>query len=181
VSTINLPTKEIYDIIKENFEGMFSMSEDYRRHDISDILRQVIEPNTTGNKGSQGGNAKDTRQFINGVFWILRTGAPRRDMPPCYGNWNAVQRRFCRWRDKGIRENIFLSIVGELECEWLIIDGSFVKSHKDAHGAVGGTQDIEHSKGGLHPKSVLPRMRPVVRSELLSQQVQSMIAQKLMN
>ena len=106
------------------------MHEDYRRHDISDDLWIVIEPNTIGNKGSQGGNAKDTRQFINGLFWILRTGAPWRDMPPCYGHWNAVQRRFCRWRDKGTWENILFSIVGELECEWLIVDGSFVKAHK---------------------------------------------------
>jgi|GEM_PF-3325369 len=77
---------------------VFSMNEAYRRHDISDILWMVIEPHTIGNKGTWGGNAKDTRQFINGVFWILRTGTPWRDLPPCYGNWNAVQRRFCRWR-----------------------------------------------------------------------------------
>ena len=33
--------------------------------------------------------AKDNRSFINGVFWILRTGAPWRDLPPDYGNWQA--------------------------------------------------------------------------------------------
>ena len=155
------------------------MREDYRRHDISDELWQVIEPTTIGNPGTKGGNAKDTRQFINGVFWILRTGAPWRDMPPCYGHWNTVQRRFCRWRDKGIWEKIFLSVIGELECEWLIVDASFIKAHKDAHGAVGGSEDIKRSKGGLQVKSILPWMRLVVRSELLSQRVQSMIARRL--
>jgi len=165
----------------KNHERLFSMHEDYRRHDISDEIWSIIEPYTIGNKGTWGGNAKDTRQFINGVFWILRTGAPWRDMPSCYGHWNAVQRRFCRWRDKNIWENIFLAVIGELECEWLIVDASFVKAHKDAHGAVGGSQDIERSKGGLHQKSILPWMRLVVRSELLSQRVQSMIAQKLTN
>ena len=157
------------------------MQESYNRHDISDSLWELIFPHTIGNKGTWGGNAKDTRTFINAVFWILRTGAPWRDLPSSYGNWNNVNRRFCRWRDKNIWENIFLAIIGEHECEWLLIDASFVKAHKDAHGAVGGSQDIGRSKGGLHQKSILPWMRLVVRSELLSHQVQSMIVQRLMN
>ena len=157
------------------------MEEAYRRHGISDLLWEAVKPHTIGNKGTHGGNAKDTRKFINGVFWILRTGAPRRDLPPCYGNWNTVQRRFCRRRNKDIWEEIFLAVIGEPECEWPIIDASFVKAHKDAHEAAGGSQDIGRSKGGPHQNSILPRMRLAVRSELLSQRVQSMIAQKLLN
>jgi len=158
------------------------MSESYNRHDITDSLWEIIEPHTLGNKGTRGGSTtKDTRQFINAVFWLLRTGAPYRDLPPSYGNWNNVNRRFCRWRDKGVWEKIFLAIIGEKECEWLIIDASFVKAHKDAHGALGRSQDIKGSKGGLHQKSILPWTRLVVQSELLSQRVQSMIAQKLLN
>ena len=126
-----------------------------------------------------GDNARDTRMFINAVFWILRTGAPWRDLPSTYGKWSTVHRRFCGWRDKGVWEAIFLAIIGEGECEWLLIDASFVKAHKHAHGAVGGSQDIARSKGGLHLRSILPWTRMVVRSELLSQQVQSMITQKL--
>jgi len=157
------------------------MTESYNRYDISDQLWALIEPHVIGNAGTWGGNAKDTRKFINAVFWILRTGAPWRDLPSSYGNWNNVNRRFCRWRDKGIWERIFLAIIGEDECEWLIIDASFVKAHKDAHGAVGGSQGIGRSKGGRHPKYILPWMKLVVQSELLSQRVQSMIVQKLMS
>lgn len=47
----------------------------YHRRDISDKAWALIEPYTIGNKGTWGGNAKDTRLFINAVFWILRTGA----------------------------------------------------------------------------------------------------------
>lgn len=72
------------------------MKESHRRHDISNEVWELIEPHTIGSKGTWGGNAKDTRLFINAVFWILRTGAPWRDLPPDYGNWNTVQRRFCR-------------------------------------------------------------------------------------
>ena len=157
------------------------MSETYRRYDISDNLWELIEPHVIGEKGSKGGNAKDTRTFINAVFWLLRTGAPYRDLPPSYGNWNNVNRRFCRWRDKGVWENIFNAVLGEGECSWLLIDASFVKAHKDAHGAVGGSQGIGRSKGGQQLKSILPWTRLVIRSELLSQRVQSMIAQRLMN
>ena len=152
------------------------MGEAYKRHDISDKLWAVIAPHTIGNKGSWGGNAKDTRLFINAVFWILRTGAPWRDLPPSYGNWNTVHRRFCRWRDKGIWEKIFEAVLGENECYWLLIDASFVKAHKDAHGAVGGSQEIGRSKGGRHQKFILPWTKLVIRSESLSQRVQSVIA-----
>jgi transposase len=157
------------------------MAESFNRYDISDELWDLIAPHTIGNKGTWGGNAKDTRLFINAVFWILRTGAPWRDLPSSYGDWNNVNRRFCRWRDKGIWENIFLAIIGEDECEWLIIDASFVKAHHHAHGAKGGSQDIARSKGGRLPKYILPWTRLVVHNELLSHRVQSMIAQKLMS
>ncbi|WP_234810980.1 transposase [Candidatus Williamhamiltonella defendens] len=51
----------------------------HRRHDISDHVWSLLEPHLPGRKGSWGGIARDNRQFINAVFWILRTGAPWRD------------------------------------------------------------------------------------------------------
>ena len=67
---------------------------------MSDELWLLIEPHIIGNKGTWGGNSKDTRKFINAVFWILRTGAPWRDLPSTYVDWKNANRRFCRWRDK---------------------------------------------------------------------------------
>ena len=52
------------------------MGKEQQRHDISDRAWEKIRPYIIGEKGTRGGNARDTRQFINGVFWILRTGAP---------------------------------------------------------------------------------------------------------
>lgn len=157
------------------------MNEMCHRYDISDELWERIKPHTIGEKGTHGGNARDTRLFINAVFWILRTGAPWRDLPSTHGNWNNVNRRFCRWRDKNIWENIFEAIIGEPECEWLLIDASFVKAHKDAHGARGGSQDIARSKGGLQQRYILPWTRMVVRSESLLLQVSQMTVQRLTN
>jgi transposase len=48
-----------------------------------------------------GGPAKAHRTVINGILWILRTGAPWRDLPDCYGAWETVSGRFYTWRKRG--------------------------------------------------------------------------------
>lgn len=85
------------------------MAGEQRRHDISDNAWEKIRPHTIGERGMRGGNACDTWQFINGVFWILRAGASWRDLPETYGNWKNVHRRFWLWRDKGIWEKFWKS------------------------------------------------------------------------
>ena len=157
------------------------MAASYHRHDISDAAWALIEPHTIGNKGTWGGNAKDTRLFIDAVFWILRTGAPWRDLPPDYGNWNTVQRRFCRWRDKGIWEKILEAIVDAPDFEWLMIDASHIKVHPHAAGAQGGNQEMARTKGGSIPKYIWPWMRMVCRSEYLSLKVPQLIVSTLRN
>jgi len=148
---------------------------------MSDKAWALIEPHTIGNKGTWGGNAKDTRLFINAVFWILRTGAPWRDLPPDYGNWNTVQRRFCRWRDKGIWERLLEALVDNPDFEWLMIDASHIKVHPHAAGAKGGNQEMARTKGGSTQRYIWPWMRMVCRSEYLSLKVPQRIASTLHN
>lgn len=155
------------------------MAAGYHRHDISDTAWKRIKPHVIGEKGTWGGNAKDTRQFVNGVFWVLRTGAPWRDLPPDYGNWNTVHRRFCRWRDKGIWARILEKLAQDPDYEWLMIDASCIKVHPHAAGAVGGNQDMGRTKGGSTARCILPWMRMVCRSESLLQKVTGMIVEKL--
>ena len=57
----------------------------HRRHDISDSVWELLEPHLPGRKGTRGVTARDNRCFLNAVFWILRTGAPWRDLPPIMG------------------------------------------------------------------------------------------------
>ena len=151
----------------------------YKRHDISDDIWRKIEPHLPGRAGSWGGIAKDNRSFINAVFWILRTGAPWRDLPPDYGDWKNTHRRFCRWRDKGLWENLLHCVMGEPDYEWLMIDASHVKVHPHAAGARGGNQDMTRTKGGLTRRYTWPWMRMVCRSELLLQKVPALIVRKL--
>ena len=81
-----------------------------RRHDISDRVWALLEPHLLGQKGQWGRVARDNRLFINAVFWILRTGAPWRDLPSEYGDWKNTHRRFCRWRDKELLSNLVYEV-----------------------------------------------------------------------
>ena len=118
------------------------MSNPQQRHDISDEVWTLLSPLLPGQPGQWGGLAKDNRQFINAVFWVLRTGAPWRDLPPVYGKWGTVYQRFRRWRDKGIWESILEALIDEPDYEWLMIDASHVKVHPHAAGAQDGNQDM---------------------------------------
>ena len=53
-----------------------------------------------------GRPAKEHRTVINGILWILRTGAPWRDLPNCYGAWETVSGRFYAWRKRGLWQQI---------------------------------------------------------------------------
>ncbi|MCK9506195.1 MAG: IS5 family transposase [Porticoccaceae bacterium] len=128
------------------------MTQAHRRHDISDKDWALLEPHLPGQAGQWGGIAKDNRTFINAVFWILRTGAPWRDLPPDYGDWKNTHRRFCRWRDKGIWEALLERLIDEPDYEWLMIDASHCKVHPHAAGAKGGNQGIGPDKRGLNTK-----------------------------
>ena len=133
------------------------MAGEQHRHDISDKAWEKIRPYTIGGKGTRGGNARDTRQFMNGVFWILRTGAP--------------------WRDKGIWEKILEALIDDTDFEWLMINASHVKVHPDAAGARGGNQAMGRTKGGSTPRYIWPWMRIVCRCDSLSLLVPQRIAQ----
>ena len=129
------------------------MDKALHRHDISDRSWSLIAPHLPGKEGDWGGIAKDNRLFINAVIWIFRTGAPWRDLPPEYGNWNSVHKRFCRWRDNGIWERLLQVVIDEPDFEWLMIDASHSKAHRHATGAVGGSQAIARTKGGSTQRS----------------------------
>jgi len=117
----------------------------------------------SGGKGKVGQPATDNRLFINGVLWILRTGAPWRDLPASYGDWKNTHRRFCRWRDSGIWEKLLEQVVREPDFEWLMIDASHIKVHQHASGANGGNQDMERTKWGSTQRYIWPWMRMACR------------------
>ena len=155
--------------------------EEIHRHDISDEFWAKIEPQLPGRKGSWGRAAEDNRRFINAVFWILRTGAPWRDLPAEYGDWKNTHRRFCRWRDSGIWEKLLNELITEQDLEWIMIDATYIKAHMHATGAKGGSQGIGRSKGGSQARYIWPWTRMVCQSDLLLQKASLLTVIKLKN
>ena len=151
----------------------------HRRHDISDKVWEKLELHLPGKRGKWGGVAQDNRRFIDAVFWIIRTGAPWRDLPPDFGPWGNVHHRFIRWRNKGIWEFLLETLIDDSDYEWLMIDGSHIKVHPHAAGAVGGNQDMDRAKGGSIPNCIWPWMRMVCRSERLLRKARNRTTCKL--
>jgi transposase len=106
-----------------------------RRHEIKDEEWEKIEDMLPGRSGAVGKPAVDNRCFVNGVLWIARTGAPWRDLPERYGNWNSVWRRFRRWALKGIWSSIFETLSVDADLEEMLMDSTVIRAHQHAAGA----------------------------------------------
>ena len=57
------------------------MAAAHRRHDMSDDVWERLRAHLLGGEGKRGRPAQDNRRFIDGVCWVLRSGAPWRDLP----------------------------------------------------------------------------------------------------
>jgi transposase len=77
----------------------------------------------------------------NGIFWILRTGAPWRDLPERFGPWQTVYDHFSRWRREHVFERIIKALQIRLDREGRIdwnlwcIDGTQIRASRAAAGA----------------------------------------------
>ena len=105
---------------------------------LTDAQWKRIAPILPGKKGDPGRSGDDNRRSLEGILWIVRTGAPWRDLPDVFGNWFSVWKRFRRWALKGVFEKIFKALSGEPDMEYALIDGTIVKVHRHATGAKGG-------------------------------------------
>ena len=108
-----------------------------RRHEIPDEKWNRIKHLLPGQEGDPGVTAKDNRLFINAVLWIVKTGAPWRDLPERFGNWNSVWRRFHRWAAKGVWERVYRELQ-DGNVQWLLLDSTTIRAHQHAAGAKKG-------------------------------------------
>ena len=76
------------------------------------ILRVLLPVEREPGKRGRGRPPEDNRNVINGILWRLRTGAPWRDVPEKYGNWNSIYRRFRRWSSSGVWESVAYPYAG---------------------------------------------------------------------
>jgi transposase len=111
-----------------------------RRFDLTDGQWAVLEPLLPVAKRAGRPSQWTKRQLINGIRWRVRVGAPWRDVPGCYGSWQAVYGLFRRWQRAGIWKQILTGLQARANAAGLItwdvsVDSTIARAHQHAAGA----------------------------------------------
>ena len=110
-----------------------------RRYELTDEQWALIEPVIP--HAATGRHLKDPRAMLNGMFWVLRSGAPWRDLPERFGPWQTVYHHFNSWRQRGVYERILealqvrLDQEGRIDWDLWCVDGTMVRASRSAAGA----------------------------------------------
>ena len=130
--------------------------------ELTDKQWMRIEPvisQSACKKDSRGRKPRDPREVLNGILWVLRTGAPWKDLPDRYPPHQTCHRRFQQWRKAGVFRRIIevlaadLQERGGLDIREAFIDGSFVPAKK---GAVRSAGQNAAKGAGSWPLRTLP-------------------------
>lgn len=111
-----------------------------RRYELTDAQWQSIEDLFPKNQSCSGRPWNDHRTVLNGMFWVLCSGAPWRDLPERYGAWQTAYHRFRRYREEGFfqrlleRLHLRLNEQGQIDLELWAIDSTSVRGQKSAAG-----------------------------------------------
>ncbi|WP_263058664.1 IS5 family transposase [Pectobacterium colocasium] len=136
------------------------------RYDFPDDAWFLIAPMLPPERGSAKGGRPYLahRHVMNGIFWVLCSGAPWRDLPERYGHWKTIYNRFNRWSKTGIMNSLFnklLQILDEkslIDWDVIALDGSNIRALKAAAGAKKKHPDelddhgLGRSRGGFGTK-----------------------------
>ena len=97
---------------------------------------------------------KDDRPMVTGIWYVLRTGIPWRDLPPQFGPWSSVYTRFRRWCASGLWARLLAELGAGAYGEIRSVDCSHIKIHQDAANPAGGqtAQAMGRTKGGFNSK-----------------------------
>jgi transposase len=116
------------------------------RHQLTDEEWELIE-DVFPPRANTGRPPVDRRKVLNGIFWVLRTGAPWRDVPEEFGKWHTIWDLFDKWNDAGLLDEILRRLraakvdVGDIDQDLWCIDGSVVRAARcTAGGAKKGTR-----------------------------------------
>ena len=101
------------------------------RYELADYEWTAIKP-MLPNK-PRGVPRVNDRRVLNGIFWVLRFGAPWRDLPEAFGPYTTCYNRFGRWRQAGVWGRIIDALAAAHDAAVQMIDTSIVRVHQ--HGA----------------------------------------------
>ena len=111
-----------------------------KRYELSSPQWRRLEPLLPGKACDPGRTAADNRLFVNGVLWVLRSGAHWCDLPERYGKWKSLHKRFSRWAEAGVWERVFEALIDDADNEYLMLDTTLVRAHQQAATGKGGTK-----------------------------------------
>jgi transposase len=130
-------------------DGIRRVFTDNSWRELAHVLNRVLSK-----RGAPA--ALDVREFVEAVLFLARTGTPWRDLPSCFGNWDAVYQRFRRWEKKGKWSAIWreLQAPAVADAKSLFIDSTIVRAHQHASGGSGSAAEkaVGKSRGGLGTK-----------------------------
>ena len=109
------------------------------RYELTDKEWLAIQPHLPNKP--RGVPRVDDRRVLNGIFWVLRSGAFWSDVPERYGPPTTIYNRFNRWSRQGVWEDIFYALTGSTGVIGGVtasIDSMHIKAHRSAGGAKGG-------------------------------------------
>ena len=109
-----------------------------KRYELSDGQWERVKELLPGKVGDPGRSGRDNRQFVNGVLWVLRSGAHWHDLPERYGKWKTVHTRFSRWAKAGVWERVFEALIKDRDNQYLMLDTTLVRAHQQAATGKGG-------------------------------------------
>ncbi|MBY5697540.1 IS5 family transposase [Rhizobium leguminosarum] len=126
---------------------------DALRDDQWERIRGFVPGGTRGKRGPRTNN----RLFLDALLWMARSGGRWRDLPERLGDYRSVKRRYYRWIEMGVLDEMLAMLAREADLEWLMIDSTIVRAHQHAAGArkvKGGpdAQGLGRSRGGLSTK-----------------------------
>jgi len=107
------------------------MNRDLLRDEQWERIAQILP----GKASDRGRTAANNRLFVEAVLWIARTGAPWRDLPPRFGRWNSIYKRFARLAERGTWHRVFGELAKDGDFEEIYLDSTIVRAHQHAAGA----------------------------------------------
>lgn len=123
-------------------------------NNISERVWDTIYSFLQGVKGLHIKDYKQTRCFVEGVWYVLRTGCQWRLLPSYYGHWRKIHKRYKKWADRSIWSDL-MSSVSDIDDQAVMIDATIVRAHACASGYNKDGNDAQalgRSKGGFTTK-----------------------------
>ncbi len=120
-----------------------------RRYEITDFEWPIIVP-LLPDKPRAVPRA-DYRKVLNGIFWRMRTGSPRADIPDRYGPPTTCYNRFVRWRKVGVWDRLFAAVSRAYDGDLQMVDSSSIRVHQHAANVKKGVRRMPPLATSLQP------------------------------